>query len=214
MTEWIDISAPITSGMVVWPGDPEVSISRKQSIAEGSDSNNSEISMSAHTGTHMDAPAHFIEGAPGMDSLPLAAVMGRARVVELPGVAAIWEEHLAPLGIQTGERLLIKTSNSDRDWARLPFSEDYAHLSPAGGRFLAGLGVACVGLDYLSVAGYGDEAAETHLALLEAGVWLIEGLYLRGVAPGDYELACLPLPLAGTDGAPARVAIKPVASGR
>ncbi len=210
MDEWIDISAPITPGMVVWPGDPPVAISRRLSIAAGDDYNITELSMSAHTGTHMDAPLHFIEGAPGLDGMPLDAVMGRARVVELRSRGEIDEEDLRGLGIGAGERLLLKTANSDREWPGMPFTEDYAHLTTAAARFLAGRRPACVGLDYLSVAGAGDEAAETHVTLLGAGIWLIEGLYLQGVAPGEYELACLPLPLVGTDGAPARAVIRPL----
>lgn len=211
MAEWIDVSAPITTGMVTWPGDVGVEISRRLSIAGGDEYTASEMRMSAHTGTHMDAPMHFVDGAPGIDELPLDAVMGPARVVELPVSGAIAESDLRPLRVRAGERLLLRTPNSDSEWARTPFTSAYAHLSPGGARFLAERRVACVGIDYLSIAGPGEDSSETHVTLMRAGIWIIEGLYLRGVAPGDYELACLPLPLSGAEGAPARAALRPLA---
>lgn len=206
--EWIDISVPITAGMPVWPGDPEVEISRRLSIDRGDDFNISVVSMSSHAGTHMDSPLHFLPGGTGLESMPLEAVMGPARVIETSSPVSIEPDELAAHEIGPGQRVLFKTANSLRRWWEMPFSEDYVHLSLAGARFLAGRDIACLGNDYLSIAGMGPEAAETHVTLLEAGIWIIEGLYLGGVEPGDYELACLPLPLQAADGAPVRAALR------
>jgi arylformamidase len=211
---WIDISVSIMSGMVTWPEDPPVEISRRLSIERGDDYNISFVSMSAHTGTHMDAPLHFIAAGAGLERMPLDATVGKARVIEIADPVSIKPDELSGNGIEPGERVLFKTSNSDRPWPEQPFMEDYVYLSVEGARWLAGSGVACVGADYLSIAGMGPQAAQTHTLLLEAGIWIIEGLYLAGVSPGDYELACLPLPLRDADGAPARAIIRPLGSPR
>jgi arylformamidase len=136
--------------------------------------------------------------------------MGRARVIEISNPVSIEPDELEAHDIGPGQRALFKTANSLSRWWERPFSEDYVFLSLAGARFLAERGVACVGNDYLSIAGMGPQAAQTHVALLQAGVWIIEGLYLGGIEPGDYELACLPLPLQDADGAPVRVALRPL----
>ncbi len=207
--EWIDISIPIRSGMVGWPGDTPVEVSRRLSLENGDDYNISSVTMSSHTGTHMDAPMHFIKGGAGLETLPFEATVGRARVVEISNPVSIGPEELRPLGIETGEKILFKTANSSRQWPGMPFFEDFACLSAEGARFLVERRIDCVGMDYLSVAGM-DEATETHRTLLEAGIWIVEGLLLAGIEPGDYELACLPLPLIDADGAPARAIIRPL----
>lgn len=205
---WIDISVPIRNGMVTWPEDPPVELSRRLSIERGDDYNISFMSMSAHTGTHMDAPLHFIAGGAGLERMPLEATVGEARVIEIADPVSIKPDELSEHDIEPGQRVLFKTSNSARPWQDLPFIEDYVYLSVEGARWLAGRRVACVGADYLSVAGMGREATETHTLLLEAGIWIIEGLYLAGVSPGVYDLVCLPLPLQDADGAPARAIIR------
>jgi arylformamidase len=193
--EIIDVSVPIRTGMVTYPGDPRVLLERVSSIPEGAVANLTRIDMGAHSGTHVDAPVHFIEGAPGAEQLPLDALLGPCVVVETAGLAES-DVARAPHGV---ERVLFKTPNSGL-WARDEFSDDFARLDGAAARLLRDRGVSLVGVDYLSV---GDE--EAHHVLLEAGVVPVEGLDLRGVEPGEYFLVCAPLKLVGSDGAPARV---------
>jgi arylformamidase len=200
---------PVTAGMVAWPGDPPVRIEAAQSIERGDEANVTHLDMGAHTGTHMDALVHFIDGAAGIDSMPLEATIGPARVIALEATGAISAEELRHHEPAAGERVLIKTHNSARPWDREPFKEDFVHLAPDAAAYLAERGIRTVGVDYLSVGGYRGGSAETHRALLGAGIWIIEGLYLGGVAPGPYELVCLPIRLAGADGAPARALLRP-----
>lgn len=207
MSGWIDISRPITARMPVWPDTPPPEIRRVMSMASGDTCNVSHLNFSAHTGTHMDAPFHFLRAGATMESLPLDAVLGPARVIEVPDPVAIRPEHL-PADLGPAERLLFKTVSGERCWPLEQFVEDYVYLSADAARVLADLRTRCVGIDYLSVGGFHQDLVETHEILLSAGVWIIEGLDLRHVAPGDYELACLPLLLPGADGAPARAAVR------
>jgi arylformamidase len=193
--EIIDVSVPLRTGMVTYPGDPEVRLERVSSIPEGAVANLTRIDMGAHSGTHVDAPVHFIEGAPGAEQLPLDALLGQCVVVETGGLAEA-DVAQAPQG---APRVLFKTPNSEL-WARDEFPDHFARLDGAAARVLLERGVRLVGVDYLSV---GDE--EAHRLLLGAGVVPIEGLDLRGVEPGEYFLVCAPLKLVGSDGAPARV---------
>jgi arylformamidase len=209
-TEWIDVSVPVRSGMVHWPGDPPVRIERVSSIKDGDEANVTRLDMGAHTGTHMDAPLHFFEGDPGIEELPLEIAMGPARVIGIHGEEPIDRGELEGLGIESGERILFRTRNSERVWVDRDFDEGFVHVAPEAAEFLAECGVALVGVDYLSVGGYrsGSGGAETHRMLLGAGVWVVEGLDLSTVEPGDYELICLPMKLVGSDGAPARVLLR------
>lgn len=202
--EWIDITVPIRPGMVIYDGDPAVSRHRVQSIAGGAICNVSRMDLGVHTGTHIDAPVHFIDGAGGVEVTPLDALIGTARVVDATAITRDLDEALLrgldlPLGAQ---RLLFKTPNS-RLWDRDTFSDDFFGITEGGARYLVGRGVRLVGIDYLSIAPK-DNPAPTHIALLEAGVVILEGLDLRKVEPGDYMLACLPLLIPGSDGAPSR----------
>jgi arylformamidase len=161
--------------------------------------------MGAHTGTHVDAPCHFILGGTGVDTLDLNVLVGPALVVEALGAAVVTAETLAGLPIPAGsERVLLRTRNSDL-WARgaREFAEDFIGVSEDGARWLIEHGVRLVGVDYLSVAPFG-QSAPTHQALLHAGVVVVEGLDLSGIAPGVYHLVCLPLKIVDGDGAPAR----------
>ena len=207
---WIDVSVPVRSGMVHWPGDPEIAVERIHSIADGDMANVSKLEMCAHTGTHMDAPLHFVEGGAGIDSMPLEEMIGPARVIEIADPAVIAAAELAEHSIGAGERILLKTANSPTAWRAEGFQEEFVHLATESAELLAGVGVALVGVDYLSVAGYERNEREVHRALLEAGVWLLEGLDLTDVGAGDYELACLPMRLVGSDGAPARALVRPL----
>jgi arylformamidase len=204
---WIDITVPIRHAMIGWPGDPRVEVQRKRSIEEGDAYNLTWLTMSAHTGTHMDAPLHFVEAASSMGELPLDAVLGPCRVIPIEDPVAVRPAEL-PADLAAGERILFKTRNSERRWWEEPFREDYVYISQDAARVLVNAGVRTVGVDYLSVGGFHQDLAETHHILLGAGMWLIEGLDLTQVAPGRYELACLPLRILGSDGAPARAALR------
>jgi arylformamidase len=196
-----DISVPIRSDMPIYAGDPDVELERASSIAEGGHANVSKLSMGVHTGTHVDAPVHFLEGAPGMESVSLDALCGPAVVVDgtrLDG-DTIGQSDLESLDLPEGaERIILKTRNSEL-WNQDAFTRDFLRLDGSGARYLISRGVRTIGIDYLSV---GDH--EAHRELLGAGVVPVEGLDLRKIAPGAYTLICLPLDLVGSDGAPAR----------
>ncbi len=213
-TRWIDISVPLRKGMVHWPGDPPFDLERVQDMERGDPSNMSRVALGAHSGTHVDAPLHFIRAGAGISDMPLNATVGRARVIEISDAEAIRPAELRRHGIRRGERLLFKTRNSSRVWRTDSFIEDFVFISPGAARFLARRGVALVGVDYLSVGGYRRSGRETHLALLQAGIWIIEGLDLSPVPPGRYDLVCLPLRIHGAEGAPARAIVRPAGRGR
>lgn len=206
---WIDISVPLRTGMASWPGDPQVRIYRVSDIAGGDGANLTKIDMSAHSGTHMDAPLHFYENGKSIDEAPLSALIGPARVIEIPDPEMIRADALAQKKPQPGERILFKTRNSAKNWPEQAFMTDFVFLETDAARYLAESGVLTIGVDYLSVSGYGKNEAEVHRALLGADIWIIEGLCLNGVPPGNYEMICLPLRLAGGDGAPARAVLRP-----
>ena len=207
-SDWIDISAPLRPGMVVWPGDAPFERSDTLRIADGGVCNLSRISTTAHIGTHMDAPRHFLEGAAGMESLPLGAVIGPARVIRIQDPEAIPVAELEPHGLVQGERVLFKTRNSEVCWNTDHFQSKFIYIPPETAHFLVERGVQTVGIDYLSVDAFDSQDAPTHRILLKAGVWIIEGLMLGHVEPGRYELVCLPLKITGGDGAPARAALR------
>jgi arylformamidase len=198
--EIIDVSVPIRPGMVTYPGDPTVSLERVASLKNGDVVNLSRLDFGVHSGTHVDAPVHFIDGAPGAATLPLDVLVGPARVLDLTSVDRL--DASAFDGVELAQRVLLKTRNSEL-WARDSFADDFLALTEDGARALIDGGVQLVGIDYLSI---GDEAA--HEALLDAGVVVVESLDLRGVDPGEYELICAPLKLVGSDGAPARVLLR------
>lgn len=209
MSEWLDISVRLRTGMPHWPGDIPVNIRQTMDMASGAECNLRTISMSAHTGTHMDAPLHFLADGASMDAMPFDATMGLARVIGIANPAAITRDELEQHNPQRGERLLFKTANS-RWWTddcRL-FRKKFVAIESNAARYLVERSVRTVGVDYLSVGAYQGDGAETHRVLLGAGVWVIEGLDLSAVEPGTYELACLPLRIEGGDGAPARAALR------
>jgi arylformamidase len=193
--------------MPIYRGNPGFEIHLDSSLAEGAGANVSKLTMGAHTGTHVDGQRHFFDDGAGADALPLDAMIGPAEVVELAGVGLgpIDENALRGAGIPDGtERLLLKTPNSEL-WERDGFTHDFARLDGSGAAYALEIGVRLIGIDYLSI---GDHDA--HHALLGEGVVAVEGLDLRGVEPGSYELYCLPIRLVGSDGAPARVVLKEV----
>jgi arylformamidase len=208
-----DISVSITPGETpVYPGDPGIKISSWAALSRGDAANVTALRFGAHTGTHVDAPAHFIEDAPEVVSLPLEVLTGEALVVEVPdGVMSIEESHVEGIDGENVERVLFKTRNS-AFWAnaRGQFREDFTYIAPGAARALVSRGVRLVGIDYLSVEKFGSKDFETHLTLLSKGVVILEGLDLRAVEAGRYELLCLPLKVASGsgDGAPARAVLR------
>jgi arylformamidase len=205
---WIDVSVPLRSGMVHWPDNPPVRIEKLLDIEHGDTANVSKISMGSHTGTHMDGPLHFVREGKGLDEMPLTATIGLTRVIEIRDPESIKPEELHSYKLQRGERILFKTQNSARRWSSEDFIEDFTYVSQEAARYLAGREIQTVGVDYLSVGGFRKDGVETHQALLEAGIWVIEGLDLSEVKSGEYELICLPVKIERSDGAPARAILR------
>lgn len=201
----VDVTLPISAQLPVWPGDPAVQVARVSDelpMVSG-------LSMSCHAGTHVDAPAHFLADGAAADQLPLAVLLGRAWVVQLAGGDMVTAERLAAAGVPAGTtRLLIRTINSDR--RPVTFDPGYVALTPDAAAWLLARGVRLVGIDGPSIEAYAAPGDPVHRALLAAGVIIVENLALAGVAPGAYELICLPLPIVGSDGAPARVVLAAV----
>jgi arylformamidase len=208
MHQWIDISVPLRNGMVAWPGDAPFERTSTLEMANGDACNLSQISTTGHIGTHMDAPRHYIESAAGIESMPIPAAIGRARVIEIHDPEVIRTLELEPHHLAKGERVLFKTRNSATCWQTDHFEKKYIYIPPETAQYLAERGVRTVGVDYLSVGGFEYGGPETHRILLQAGIWIIEGLMLEHVEPGEYELVCLPLKIMGGDGAPARAVLR------
>jgi len=204
-----DISLTISPELPVWPGDPKIELERIESMDEGAHANVSRLSVSVHTGTHVDAPHHFLNDGRTVDGLLLEVLAGPCYVVQLPdGVDAITSEALDGISLPAdAKRILFGTSNS-RYWSRneMEFQENFVAVTEDGAQWLVERGVQLVGVDYLSVAPYGDSEG-THKVLLKAGVAILEGLDLSAVPRGFYDLYCLPLKLLGSDGAPARTVL-------
>jgi arylformamidase len=199
--------------MVHWPDNPPIEVVRVMDIARGDPATVTRLSLGVHTGTHVDAPVHFLADGAGVDAISFDQLLGEARVVEVTDGPSIGAAQLRPVDPRPGERLLFKTRNSARCWQTDRFLSDYVYLSTEGAALLAERRVRTVGIDYLSIAGM-EEGVPTHRALLEHGICIIEGLDLSSVQPGSYELLCLPLRLAGADGAPARVLLRASSPGR
>ena len=208
---WIDVTVAIRDGMVHWPDNPPIHVERMMDIEHGDKANVSKISMGVHTGTHVDAPVHFDDDAKGVESIPLDALMGAARVIAIKDKKQVTVAELSAAKVKAGERILLKTRNSPAAWKKSPeFVEDAVHIAPDAARWLASREVMTVGIDYLSVGGFAaGNGVEVHHALIDAGVWIIEGLDLSKVPEGPCELLCLPMKIAGSDGAPARALVRP-----
>ena len=207
-----DVSVPISDRTPVYEGDPKVEITTAHAISGGAPANVSNLCFGAHTGTHVDAPNHFIEGSRKIDELPLDILIGKVRIVEIDkSAAAVEAEHIENADLDGVERVLFKTRNSGF-WSDLGqgFRKDFVYIAPDAAQKLVDLGVKLVGIDYLSVEKFGSEDFATHITLLKNQVIIIEGLDLREVSAGNYELICLPLKIAaGTgDGAPARTVLR------
>jgi arylformamidase len=201
-----DISLPITTDMIVWPSDPAVELERVASMDAGAHANVSRLACGVHTGTHVDAPNHFLNDQRTIESLSLDILTGPAQVVQIPDevtvvTAAVLEKAAVPAGT---ERLLLRTRNS-QFWAQgdKAFHPDFVGIDADGAGWLVAHGVKLIGIDYLSVSPY-KQSVPPHQTLLRPGVVILEGVDLSSVTPGTYDLYCLPLKLVGSDGAPAR----------
>lgn len=210
-----DLTLPISPNLAVWPGDPPVQVVREMDVAQGDSFNLTRLNISAHTGTHMDAPRHFIQSGIPIDQLPLERLMGRVWVAEVEDgktgerglvTAAVLESLAMPRDVT---RLLLRTANSQH-WTRLltpTFDPDFVALDASAAAWLVQRGVQLIGIDYLSIERGDDESFPVHTTLLRAGVVILEGLNLAHIAPGAYHLIALPMKIADADGAPARVVL-------
>lgn len=210
MSRLIDVSLGIGPEMLTWPGDPAADVVPRKQMAKGDSANVSELRIGTHTGTHVDPPVHFIEGAEGIDRVPLDQLYGEAVVAELASAnGPIAARDLDGLGLPEGTtRLLLKTSNS-KIWEqdRPSFPDRYACLSVEAAEWVVRRGIQVVGVDFLSVEEKGAEGHPVHKALLSNGVAIIEGLDLREAPAGPCTLLCFPLKVLNGDGGPARAAL-------
>lgn len=207
----IDISVPWTEQLPVWPGSPGWAI-RTESWVEGDDDiANSELTSDLHVGTHVEAPRHFLRSGATLDGLGLDIFVGPAYVVDLGSGTVVDAAALESAGVPDGTtRLLLRTSNSAWWPASGEFRPDYVALDESGAQWCVDRGLALVGIDYLSVQSQ-QAGPETHRILMRSGIAILEGLDLSGVTAGPWELTCLPLPLVGTEAAPARAIVRPLA---
>lgn len=207
---YIDISVTISPSLPVWPGDPRISITLSSSLERGDLANVSRLDIGTHTGTHLDAPWHFIPTGAREDQLPLDVLIGHCWVSDLTQLdRQIEAADLDAAGVPEGtERLLLKTRNSEL-WTTHPdtFVREYIALNPSAARWVVEHGIRLVGIDYLSIEPFDSTSGETHHILLGAGVIPVETLDLRQVSQGTYTLFCLPLKIAGADGAPCRAVL-------
>lgn len=226
MSRFFDISVPLFTGMVSYPGDAKPSIEPGKQISAGDTSNLSDITLGSHSGTHVDAPRHFIDGERTVDQLQLGMLVGPARVLDLTSVSGTIEaEDLEDAGLgrdmeQSGwdpaaddrgdaARVLLKTTNSSL-WEDPKFHKDFVALGNSGADMLVEIGVQLVGIDYLSIERFHPDTYYVHNRLLEAVMIVLEGVDLSGVEAATYELICLPLKIRGGDGAPARAVLREV----
>ena len=207
-----DVSLSLSGSTHTYPGDPGIEITAWSTIAGGTPANVSLLHFGAHSGTHVDAPAHFIEGGARVESLPLQSLIGEAQVIEVPDdIKVIEAEFIGANQAEGAERILFKTRNSSF-WNNPQggFRKDYTYLHPDAAKLLVESRIKLVGIDYLSIEQFESDKFETHHALLSSNVVILEGLDLRAVPAGMYELICLPLKIAdgSGDGAPARAVLR------
>ena len=202
-----DITVPLVAGLTAYPGDPPVVLETLQKAGE-SPYGLSRLSLTTHSGTHVDAPLHFVAGGTPVDELPLEILMGKTRVVEIQSRERVERSELEALDLRDDLRVLLKTRMSGQI-QRSGFQEDHVYLTGDAARYLAQAGIKLVGFDYLSIEKLGSRDYAAHVALLEARVVIVEGLDLSEIEPGEYDMVCLPLRIAGADGSPARVVLRP-----
>jgi arylformamidase len=204
-----DISLPVSESLPVWPGDPRVMLTLMRSIAAGDPLNMTKITMGAHTGTHVDAPFHFFAQGKTVADLALEACIGPCLVIQCDCERLIEKKDLEQYDLDSRERVLFKTRNS-LEWAggRSGFRENYVALGAGAASYLAKKKIKLAGIDYLSIEEFGSAGNEVHKILLASKIVILEGLNLSSVAPGQYELICLPLKIEGADGSPARAVLR------
>ena len=207
MSRIYDISVPIRSGGLVYPGNPEIDISLQQAVAKGASANVSNIRFGSHTGTHADAARHFFDDGQPVDMIPLDRLIGPALLIGFSdSVRSVGAADLREHDLKNHKRVLLRTRNS-AFLSQKDFVTDYTYLAPDGAQFLVDKGVELVGIDYLSIEQFHSGHHRTHRTLLERSVVIVEGLDLSVPAPGEYEFICLPLRIEGCDGAPARAVL-------
>jgi arylformamidase len=206
-----DLTPAISDSLPVWPGDPRPRQRWLSQLRAGEAADMSEWLLGSHTGAHVDAPSHFVPGAPGLEGVSLSVLVGVCMVVDLASAAADIDDQALDRALGPGPvaRVLLKTRNSLRTWEREPFRADSVGLTSSGARSLVDRGVRLVGVDYLSIESFAsvEAGAPVHHLLLEAGVVILEGLVLAEVPAGEYLLIALPLRLAASEAAPARVVL-------
>ena len=211
--EWIDISYPIKDGMLYWPQEPEPpSIIARSSTVEGEGTvTMTEMVINTHHGTHVDSPRHFIPDGLAIDEMPLDAIMGPARIIEIKDKELVKPEELEGYDIQPGERILFKTVNSSY-YCLGKFVEDFVHLRSEAANFLKEKRISVVGIDYLAIGSFKDrmELIKVHRILLSSGIWIIEALDLSDVTEGRYEIICLPIKIGQGDAGQARAIVRPI----
>ena len=202
-----DVSRPLQDGGVIYPGDPEIEFRAHSSIVRGDAANVTALAFGSHSGTHVDAPSHFLAGGSPVDRMPLDRLIGPAAVLDLPvELVAVGAGDLARHDLRGHRRVLLRTRNSAAA-AGTRFTRDYCALTPDGAEYLIDRGVELVGIDALSIEPYGSADFAVHHLLLGQGVVVVEGLDLSSISGGVYQLVCLPLRLQGLDGAPARAVL-------
>jgi len=210
-SEWIDISYPLHKGMLHWPQDPvPPSVESNSMKLEGEGTiTMSQMTINTHHGTHIDAPRHFFPNGTTIDEMPLDAIMGPARVIEIKDTVSIKPEELEAHNIQPGERILFKTVNSSY-YQKEKFVEDFVYISTEGAHYLKDKKVSVVGIDYLAVGSFKDRAnlIEVHKVLVGNGIWVIEAINLSAVKAGRYEIICLPIKIQHGDAAQARAILR------
>jgi arylformamidase len=206
---WVDVTVDIRHGMLHWPGDHDIQITQSVTIEEGGVANVTYVQLSAHTGTHVDAPLHFVDKGKDITTISLHRLMGKVKVIEIKDAYEITLDEIHDKITPADERVIFKTRNSKSDWFNKEFTENFVYLATDAAEFLKEKGVLTVGIDYLSIAGMAN-GIEVHRILLREEIFIIEGLDLRFIEAGDYEMICLPLKIQGSDGSPARVLLKKI----
>jgi arylformamidase len=202
-----DISVPIRSGGLVYPGNPEIEISLQQAVAKGAGANVSFVRFGSHTGTHADAARHFFDDGQTVDKIPLDRLIGPALLLAFPDdLRSVGVADLQKHDLKGHKRVLLRTRNSAL-LSKKDFVPDYTYLAPDGAQYLVDKGVELVGIDYLSIEQFHSGHHKTHRTLLERSVVILEGLDLSVPVAGEYQLICLPLRIEGCDGAPARAVL-------
>lgn len=204
--KYYDISLNLSAETVCWVTSPPFELIERRRMSRGDHNNSSALRMSAHSGTHVDAPFHFVPDGATIESLPLELFVGPALVQAVDAGRHITKEHVAEIDLKGESRVLFKTRNSHL-LHQPAYDPDFVAFSVEAAQALVARGVKLVGLDYLSVAHAGEQVP-VHRAFLDHGVVLLEGIDLSEITPGRYELICFPVRLRGLDGAPCRAVLR------